>query len=169
MLGGQPRHNRRDEIEISLVGYGVEGREFFFDQRRDPGAVTSSKGKAIRRDARHFFEPAAGLSGDSDQTHLIQPMISSPACCPRNRYRGTKIAAGVVERGGRLLASVVTPTRAADVTRFPSHNSITAIDQLMSEEISAIGICSPGPLNPKTGVVINPPNLPDGATCSSLN
>src|SRR6202040_3600783 len=26
--------------------------------------------------------------------------------------------------------------------------------------ISAIGICAPGPLNPRTGVVINPPNLP---------
>ena len=26
--------------------------------------------------------------------------------------------------------------------------------------IEAIGICSPGPLDPKNGVVINPPNLP---------
>jgi len=29
-----------------------------------------------------------------------------------------------------------------------------------SQTIHGIGICSPGPLDPKTGVVINPPNLP---------
>jgi glucokinase len=73
---------------------------------------------------------------------------------------GTKIAAGMVERGGRLLASVVVPTRAADGYEVSIAQLYTAIDQIMREEISAIGICSPGPLNPKTGVVINPPNLP---------
>jgi glucokinase len=73
---------------------------------------------------------------------------------------GTKIAAGMVERGGRLLASVVVPTRAADGYEVSIAQLYTAIDQLMREEISAIGICSPGPLNPRTGVVINPPNLP---------
>jgi glucokinase len=40
-----------------------------------------------------------------------------------------------------------------------------AIDSLLSmgpktRTIHGIGICSPGPLDPKTGVVINPPNLP---------
>ena len=28
------------------------------------------------------------------------------------------------------------------------------------ENVGGIGICAPGPLNPKTGVVLNPPNLP---------
>jgi len=73
---------------------------------------------------------------------------------------GTKIAAGMVEKGGRLLASVVAPTRAANGYEVSIAQLYSAIDQLISEEISAIGICAPGPLNPKTGVVINPPNLP---------
>src|SRR4029077_17083092 len=30
----------------------------------------------------------------------------------------------------------------------------------LKSSISGIGICAPGPLNPKTGVVVNPPNLP---------
>ena len=29
-----------------------------------------------------------------------------------------------------------------------------------TQTIHGIGICSPGPLDPRTGVVINPPNLP---------
>jgi len=73
---------------------------------------------------------------------------------------GTKIAAGMVEKGGHLLASVVAPTRAANGYEVSIAQLYTAIDQLIREEISAIGICAPGPLNPKTGVVINPPNLP---------
>jgi glucokinase len=35
-----------------------------------------------------------------------------------------------------------------------------AIDSMMSENVQSIGICAPGPLDPKTGVVLNPPNLP---------
>ena len=35
-----------------------------------------------------------------------------------------------------------------------------AIDQSLTPEVAAIGICAPGPLNPRTGVVLNPPNLP---------
>src|SRR5262249_48770572 len=30
----------------------------------------------------------------------------------------------------------------------------------VSNSVSAIGICAPGPLNPHTGIVVNPPNLP---------
>ena len=38
-----------------------------------------------------------------------------------------------------------------------------AIDSLASSEpsgIQSIGICAPGPLDPKSGIVLNPPNLP---------
>jgi glucokinase len=73
---------------------------------------------------------------------------------------GTKIAAGVVEAGGRITSSVVVPTRAAEGYDISIAQLYTMIDRVMTPEISAIGICSPGPLNPKTGVVINPPNLP---------
>jgi glucokinase len=38
---------------------------------------------------------------------------------------------------------------------------IEAIDTLIfTEQIQKIGICAPGPLDPRTGVVLNPPNLP---------
>jgi glucokinase len=40
---------------------------------------------------------------------------------------------------------------------------LSAIAQVLMQskaEISGIGICSPGPLDPTTGVVLNPPNLP---------
>jgi glucokinase len=33
-------------------------------------------------------------------------------------------------------------------------------DALLQNQITALGICAPGPLNPTTGVIINPPNLP---------
>jgi glucokinase len=40
----------------------------------------------------------------------------------------------------------------------------TAINELLNgsgaRQTPAIGICAPGPLNPTTGIVINPPNLP---------
>ena len=40
---------------------------------------------------------------------------------------------------------------------------MAAIDFLISaapDGIHSIGICAPGPLDPKTGVVLNPPNVP---------
>jgi glucokinase len=38
---------------------------------------------------------------------------------------------------------------------------VAAIDSMMtSGRVTSIGICAPGPLDPKTGVVLNPPNLP---------
>jgi glucokinase len=41
---------------------------------------------------------------------------------------------------------------------------ISAIDDMMASEtgkaVQGIGICAPGPLDPRTGVVLNPPNVP---------
>jgi glucokinase len=39
---------------------------------------------------------------------------------------------------------------------------LAAIEQVIAgtSGIAGIGICSPGPLDPKTGVILNPPNLP---------
>jgi glucokinase len=39
-------------------------------------------------------------------------------------------------------------------------SAIAQVLVLRKAEISGIGICSPGPLDPTTGVVLNPPNLP---------
>jgi glucokinase len=78
---------------------------------------------------------------------------------------GTKIAAGLVDREGNVIASSRTPM----VARGSSTDGLAAVEtaiQLVltqkasTQEIRGIGICSPGPLDPHTGVVINPPNLP---------
>jgi glucokinase len=78
---------------------------------------------------------------------------------------GTKVAGGLVNRKGRLLESQVVPTL-ADKGFGRSYAQIAhLIGRLLraaggKENVGGIGICAPGPLNPKTGVVLNPPNLP---------
>jgi glucokinase len=77
---------------------------------------------------------------------------------------GTKVAAGLVNANGEILAQNKTPML---TTGAPSNGLAavsTAIRGLFSDassqnQIEAIGICAPGPLNPHTGVIINPPNL----------
>jgi len=74
---------------------------------------------------------------------------------------GTKIAAGRVNERAEILDSVVVPTRATEGYEVSIGQVYTAIRACLREDVSAMGICAPGPLNPKTGVVLNPPNLPD--------
>ena len=82
---------------------------------------------------------------------------------------GTKIAAGLVDNQGAILTQRRTPMishrdAASAVARVRS-----AIDAVFAEaekysvdqrSVAGIGICAPGPLDPKTGIIINPPNLP---------
>src|SRR5262249_45540617 len=76
---------------------------------------------------------------------------------------GTKVAAGQVDRDGKIQAQSRTAMVAHDAARGLAAVS-TAINELLSRPgsgpLRGIGICAPGPLNPNTGVVINPPNLP---------
>jgi glucokinase len=73
---------------------------------------------------------------------------------------GTKIAAGRLTPDARIVASVTLETRAAEGYEISMAQVRAAIAALLTPEVAAIGICAPGPLNPKTGVVRNPPNLP---------
>lgn len=78
---------------------------------------------------------------------------------------GTKVAAGFVNPDGRITTQVRAPMVANGEPAAGFGAVRAAIDSLflMSPDargIHGIGICSPGPLDPKTGVVINPPNLP---------
>jgi len=73
---------------------------------------------------------------------------------------GTKIAAGVVSEAAVVLRCGVTPTLAPAGYAASIAQVYRAIETMLAPEVTAIGICAPGPLNPKTGVVINPPNLP---------
>ena len=78
---------------------------------------------------------------------------------------GTKVAGGLVTLKGRLLESRVVPTHAEKGFRKSYAQIIHLIRRLLhaaggKHNVRGIGICAPGPLNPKTGVVLNPPNLP---------
>ena len=79
---------------------------------------------------------------------------------------GTKVAAGLVDAEGTILFQ----TRVA----MPAHGSAdegfgavqSAIEAVFAarpearERLAGIGICAPGPLDPATGVILNPPNVP---------
>jgi glucokinase len=79
---------------------------------------------------------------------------------------GTKVAAGFVnERGqmGEHLRVAMNPRGTAE-EGFAAVTS--ALDQLFEQKAGGkcreipIGICAPGPLDPRAGVVLNPPNVP---------
>ena len=79
---------------------------------------------------------------------------------------GTKVAAGLVDVNGEIKAQTRTPMVGNGEADDGLAAVISAIDLLLAGDatgrasIRGIGICSPGPLDPATGVVINPPNLP---------
>jgi glucokinase len=78
---------------------------------------------------------------------------------------GTKVAAGLVDESGAITGEHRCPMAANGTPADGLAAVRTAIDALLENapgtlELGGIGICSPGPLDPKTGVVVNPPNLP---------
>jgi len=73
---------------------------------------------------------------------------------------GTKIAAGCVDANVQVLKTLTVPTLAEERLEVSLGQLWRAIDSLLDPQTRAIGICAPGPLNPKTGVVLNPSNLP---------
>jgi glucokinase len=79
---------------------------------------------------------------------------------------GTKVAAGLVDCWGKIHAQSRMPMVANDAALGLAAVS-AAIDELQRicpppscNGARPIGICAPGPLNPTTGMIINPPNLP---------
>lgn len=98
-------------------------------------------------------------------------MLQSPgqeSCVIGVDVGGTKIAAGVVDHTGKILYQDRVPMVSHDGPASGMAAVISAINLVSAKtttdsgqpSISAIGICSPGPLDPATGIVINPPNLP---------
>jgi glucokinase len=78
---------------------------------------------------------------------------------------GTKVAVGLVDATGEIRAQSRTPM----VTEGEPSKGLDAVSQSIDAlfvklgsrpKIEAIGVCAPGPLDPFTGMVINPPNLP---------
>jgi glucokinase len=79
---------------------------------------------------------------------------------------GTKVAAGLVNSAGEITLQTRVPMAAADASAglaavISAIEAVRGAARLSSDlQIAGIGICAPGPLDPRTGVVINPPNLP---------
>lgn len=78
---------------------------------------------------------------------------------------GTKVAVGLVDSGGHILSQARQPMLANGTAEAALQAVANAIDFLSSSEgarggFASIGICSPGPLDPRAGVVVNPANLP---------
>src|SRR6202167_175198 len=78
---------------------------------------------------------------------------------------GTKVAAGAVNSTGEITFQTRTPMVANDAAAglaavISAINSVKNGISGAGGELAGIGICAPGPLDPRSGVVINPPNLP---------
>ena len=79
---------------------------------------------------------------------------------------GTKVAVGLVNHQGEILQHTRTAMNSHGTAQEGLSAVTSAIDSLLklsAEATSAakrIGICAPGPLDPRTGIVLNPPNVP---------
>ena len=78
---------------------------------------------------------------------------------------GTKIAAGLVNREGTILKQIRKPMVANSTAEAGLDAVVNAIDEMTSLTaaeggFTSIGICAPGPLDLRTGVILNPPNVP---------
>jgi glucokinase len=81
---------------------------------------------------------------------------------------GTKVAAGVVDANGEIISQ----TRVPMVSTASADEGLSAVLQAIAQilpgetlqhgsaRVAGIGICAPGPLDPTTGVILNPPNVP---------
>jgi len=73
---------------------------------------------------------------------------------------GTNIKTALVTAKGKIIKKYETPTQANKGSKTIVNNIISSIKKIKSGKIAGIGIGSPGPLNYKTGTVLNPVNLP---------
>lgn len=76
---------------------------------------------------------------------------------------GTKVAAGLVDGNGEISSQSRVPM----VSHASAEEGLNAVLQAVAQvlpngdaQVSGIGICAPGPLDPQTGVILNPPNVP---------
>lgn len=79
---------------------------------------------------------------------------------------GTKVAAGMVTGRGKIISKARVPM----TCRGDAAEGLGAVERAIAAAIekdprrgaavTAIGISSPGPLDPRKGIIINPPNLP---------
>jgi len=79
---------------------------------------------------------------------------------------GTKVAAALVSSTGEITHKTREPMNSTGTAAEGFAAVTQAISAIFSavpearEAVKGIGLCAPGPLDPKTGVVLNPPNVP---------
>ncbi len=79
---------------------------------------------------------------------------------------GTKVAAGLVDGYGVIHEQSRVPMNPSGTPAQGLAAVTSAIDSLLQsaprarEAAKRIGICAPGPLDPRAGMVLNPPNIP---------
>jgi len=78
---------------------------------------------------------------------------------------GTKVAGGLVTPKGRLVSSLTVPTHADKGFDTSFGQVVSLIRRLIrkaggKQKVQGIGLCAPGPLDHKSGVIINAPNIP---------
>jgi glucokinase len=79
---------------------------------------------------------------------------------------GTKVAAGLVDATGAITNKVRVPMISSGTSAAGFGAVVDAIEAVFAAApearaaVTGIGLCAPGPLDPKRGVVINPPNVP---------
>lgn len=79
---------------------------------------------------------------------------------------GTKVAVGLVRADGAIAHQLRAPMQATGDAATGLSAVAKAIDRLLAagsfarSDICGVGVCAPGPLDPESGIVINPPNLP---------
>ena len=79
---------------------------------------------------------------------------------------GTKLAAGIVTGDGRVLSRSVIPSHATEGP-WSMIDRLVDLGRRMVDEagvspsrIAGVGIACGGPLDPETGIILSPPNLP---------
>lgn len=161
------RHDRRRRPsffgQLSLA-------KLLADQSIEAGFGDELKTKPPGSGARQIFTAASGVAGNSNDGHLRSERAA--------RYNdglsriqhtkpvlgvdigGTKIAAGLVDSAATLLSRFELPTLASEPLDVSLDQLWKVIDSQINGYPHAIGIAAPGPLHQKSGVIVNPSNLP---------
>lgn len=78
---------------------------------------------------------------------------------------GTQLRAALTDVNGTIYEQIRVPTRAAEGSQAVIGRIIECIDHVraklsLNDTLLGVGIGSPGPLNPETGIILTMPNLP---------
>jgi glucokinase len=97
---------------------------------------------------------------------MAMTQTNTGACVIGVDVGGTKVAAGFVDPQGDIHQHTRVAMNSHGTAAEGFAAVTAAIDDLLKlapgtpEASTRIGICAPGPLDPHTGVVLNPPNVP---------